>query len=875
MAKFKRLAVAMAIILIASMTISMFALPVGAQSYTGHKKSYAYIGATPNPVAVNEEVLVHLGITEALQITEDKWKGLTVTITKPDNTTMTLGPFDTDSTGGTGTVFVPDVEGTYKLQTHFPAQWYNYTTSDPFSFPPAINVVNCYYEADDSPILELVVGAEASQYWPGVPLPTEYWTRPIDSQNREWYSISGSYLSPGSIFGVSESYGQKGPETAHVLWQKQLQIGGLAGGTNLTEPAAVFPGDAYEGKFSNSLVIMGILIYQKFDSTGESAGGFGPPSPTIIGNKKVDNWVVAVDIHTGETLWEKPLYNPNGTRVVPTYGQVMYWKSFNTQGVYPILFCTESAGFFASAPSILEAFDPYTGRWLFEYQNMPSGTRTTGPNGEILIYTIDQINGFMTVWNSSAVIDAYWGTTQNSPSFGSYQPQGKIINATAKVGVTSATPYGYNGISKNITIPKGLPGSAQLVYADDIVVGYYRFNTQGMFSTVTLNDAPYLLWAFDAKTGALKYNKTYNAPTGNVSLSIAAGSQEERIITIWSKELSQFWAYDIDTGNPKWGPTPPQNYLDVFAMYPVIAYGHLYSNGMSGIMYAYNAQTGKLAWNYTYKDPWSETLWSDYWSSLRPRIINDGKIYLGQSEHSVNQPQPRGAPFVCLNATTGEVIWSIAGMFRQTDWGGPAVMGDSIIATMDTYNQMVYAIGKGGTVATVTAPDSGVPFGASVLIKGTVMDNSPAASDTKLALRFPNGIPAVSDNSMSDWMLYVYKQFAKPANATGVAVNINVLDANGNYRTVGTTTSDANGFFSYSWKPDIPGEYKVYAVFDGSKAYYGSLAESAFTVDEAEPTATATPAVAMPPFETYILAMGIAIIVALAVATLLIIRSKK
>jgi hypothetical protein len=33
-------------------------------------------------------------------------------------------------------------------------------------------------------------------------------------------------------------------------------------------------------------------------------------------------------------------------------------------------------------------------------------------------------------------------------------------------------------------------------------------------------------------------------------------------------------------------------------------------------------------------------------------------------------------------------------MFRQTAWGGSAVMGDSIIATMDTYNQMVYGIGK-------------------------------------------------------------------------------------------------------------------------------------------------------------------------------------
>jgi outer membrane protein assembly factor BamB len=823
--KTRKLTTAIAIILLITMITPMVTMPVNAQSWTGHKKSYAYIGATPNPVAVGEDVLLHVGVTEALQVTEDKWHGLTITITKPDNTVETLGPFNTDSTGGTGTNFVPAMEGTYKLQTHFPAQWYNYSSFDMFLGPQD---VKCYYEADDSPILELVVGAEASQFWPSAPLPTEYWTRPIDSQLREWNVISGSWLSPSSIFGNDASAGlgqENAPETAHVLWQEPLQIGGLAGGVGISEQAAVFPGDAYEGKFSSSLVIMGVLIYQHFDSVGGNA---------------VDNSIIAVDIHTGEKLWEKTLLDPQGNRVVPQYGQVMYWKSFNTQGVYPFLFCAISGGFFGAASSTLEAFDPYTGRWLFTYTNMPSGTRMYGPNGEILIYTLNQQAGYMTIWNSSAVIDAYWGTTQNSPMFGSYQPQGKTINATGPCPVTVATPYGYNGYSKNITIPKGLLGSPSLVYYNDVIVGYQRLDTIGMFSTVTLNDAPFVLWGIDAQTGALKFNKTIAAPPGNVTLSIGAGSAEDRIITIWSKELTQFWAYSIDTGDLVWGPTEPQNYLDVFAMYPLIKYGNLYSNGMSGIMYCYDAKTGHLLWNYTYKDPWSETLWSDYWSSLRPRIISDGKIYLGQSEHSVNQPQPRGAPFVCLNATTGQVIWSIAGMFRQTDWGGSAVMGDSIIATMDTYNQMVYAIGKGPSAITITAPDTGVPFGTSVTIKGMVTDISSGTKDTEMQMRFPTGLAAVSDDSMSDWMLYAYKQFTRPTNATGVEVMLSVLDANGNYRDIGTTTSSTDGFYSFVWTPDISGAYKVYAIFAGSNAYYSSHAESAFTVEK-EPAPTTAP----------------------------------
>ena len=108
--------------------------------------------------------------------------------------------------------------------------------------------------------------------------------------------------------------------------------------------------------------------------------------------------------------------------------------------------------------------------------------------------------------------------------------------------------------------------------------------------------------------------------------------------------------------------------------------------------------------------------------------------------------------------------------------------------------------------------------------------------------RFPNGVPAVSDESQSQWMLYVYKQFERPSNATGVPIIVDVIDANGNYRNVGTTTSDANGVFSIDWKPDIPGKYTVYVTFAGSKAYWGSFAQSAFVVDEA-PHATATPTV--------------------------------
>jgi hypothetical protein len=198
------------------------------------------------------------------------------------------------------------------------------------------------------------------------------------------------------------------------------------------------------------------------------------------------------------------------------------------------------------------------------------------------------------------------------------------------------------------------------------------------------------------------------------------------------------------------------------------------------------------------------------------------------------------------------------------------------MATMDTYDMRLYAVGKGPTAMTVDAPLTGVQLGSSVTIRGTVNDNSPGTRDDALMLRFPNGVPAVSDESMSDWMLYVYKNFARPTNATGVQITLSVVDSNGNYRVIGTTTSDADGFFSYNWQPDIDGKYTLYATFAGSESYYGSRAVSAFTVEP--PTATPTPMPTQVPsiadqyFIPAIVGLFIAIIICIAMVALVLLK---
>jgi hypothetical protein len=96
--------------------------------------------------------------------------------------------------------------------------------------------------------------------------------------------------------------------------------------------------------------------------------------------------------------------------------------------------------------------------------------------------------------------------------------------------------------------------------------------------------------------------------------------------------------------------------------------------------------------------------------------------------------------------------------------------------------------------------------------------------------------------------------------AIGVKVSLDVIDTNGNYRNIGTTTADADGYYSFSWTPDIEGKYTIYATFGGSKAYYGSYAQTAFQVNNAQATTNPTPTSGTNSIDQYFLPAVAAII---------------
>ena len=82
--------------------------------------------------------------------------------------------------------------------------------------------------------------------------------------------------------------------------------------------------------------------------------------------------------------------------------------------------------------------------------------------------------------------------------------------------------------------------------------------------------------------------------------------------------------------------------------------------------------------------------------------------------------------------------------------------------------------------------------------------------------------------------------------------------------------------FTLNWAPDIAGAYQVYAVFEGSNGYFGSSAGTSFyAADPVTPEPTATPVnnlATTTDLLTYIASAAVAIIVAIALVGVLVLR---
>jgi hypothetical protein len=286
--------------------------------------SYLFLSANPNPVGVGQTVVVSAWINPI--------------------------PGGFGGSGYTGLhIWIEDPTGT-EIKRHEPARSDLLgATYFPYEFTEVGNYT-IYFTFDGSGSLQggqapyptiVVVQEEPIPEYEGTPVTNDYWTRPIQSTNREWASISGNWLMEAydnHNFGFDSASGynpySQAPRAPHIMWTKELTTGGLIGGEQGAQ--GYYPGLSYQPKLKPPLIINGRLYYNIYPSQQMgSAGGTG---------------FVCVDLRTGEEIYRN-------TAATITMGQTYFYASGNQMGAY-------SAFLWSISGSTWTMYDAFDGRQL-------------------------------------------------------------------------------------------------------------------------------------------------------------------------------------------------------------------------------------------------------------------------------------------------------------------------------------------------------------------------------------------------------------------------------------------------------------------------------------------------------------------------------
>ena len=758
------MAILIALLLTISMGTSISLMP-NAEAHTPPWviTPVAYAFATPTPCGVGQQGLIYgflnYVIGGALITNDIRFENYQFIITAPDGTKQTFNfPTVFDTTSAQYFTYTPTQAGVYNITFLFPGQTHDFGGS----------YNGDYYTPANASYLWTVTD-EPATILPQNPLPSEYWHRPLNqAQNGDnnlaiesnW--LGGNAQSSGLMsYPLSYiQYNGAAPLTPHIMWTKPIEFGGSTG-QSIHQPQqepdvtqSFYSGMAYNIRFVNPMIVDGVLFYQK--PLGYSGSGGGE---------------VAVDLLTGETLW-------TNDDIYPTFATLFNFKTPNGYG-------PGGAQLWQTSGSTWRAYNAFDGKPVWNITSVPSGTTVRLNDGNIgrylFSYNRNTKTGWLAFWNASRLI------SRNSDT---WSPPNREFDGSSSVA-----------ISWNVTITDDLTGAFNTnpsiigVVPGEVILG--ASSSLATTSQPRPNDDPWTIWALSDdpnSEGALMWKKQYAAPPNNQTQMFATSPIDPTTLTfaMTIAETGQRLGYSLTTGEKLWGPLGEQPGFQYYSSREGVTYnGNFYVSGLGGVVFAYSMTDGKLLWSYGNGDtPDNSTNmglngpWGLYPQHIA--VFAAGVVYTFSGEHSPTNPLYSGELTRALNATTGELLWSLL------DWSGCGLgnsmqsfpVADGYAAMYNCYDGQIYVVGRGPSRVTVDAPNTAVSVGVPVVVRGMVTDISAGTLQDQPSKNFPNGVPVVSDESMSDFMATVYEDQPMPSNVVGVPIVIDVLDSNGNYRNI-------------------------------------------------------------------------------------------
>lgn len=795
--------------------------------------TFLMLNVAPNPIGVGQQALVNAfmtkpPITAGFRGTGTMYEGIKVEVTAPDGTKKTIDMGKSDSTGGTWTNFTPDQVGNYTFKATYPGQHAEENVINFFGPPTFYNIT---YLPSESQTVVLVVQEEPIRGVDTAPLPTEYWSRPIHAQNYRWAELGSNWYGLAApAFATTGEYDAMGnfqpygtaPNTGHIMWVKPTHFGGQPGLPIPNDQMSNYMTTTIATNYFEPIILNGILYYTQYS---------GPSAKTTA-------WV-AVDIRTGQTVWNRTA-GESGNEVI-RMGQVLRFKSIQEFGSWAFLYSVPAGASFFGTPTFMSVYDAYSGTYLMNITNIQNpafiidDSEESDQKGSLLGYYTS--GGNLTMWNSSRLMLGADGIT--------IRPSG--------------TKNWTEGIEWTVRLPEAVAQGSVAARTHDVILVRYS-PTYNMFSSLSYGSQ--VTAGFDAKTGQLLWGPKNQTIPKLHDVSIIGADDE--VYVLHDKDTNEAYGYSLKNGNQLWGPVKlPGNAWDTISRAAEVAYGKIFIFGFGGYVNAVDLKTGNINWTFVPRSAGYNTAYGVYpvWYN---GMIADGKLFISES-HMYDPPVYPGAQQLAINTTTGELVWSILSFTGRV----PTACADGYLIQWNCYDAQIYSIGKGPTKTTIQASPKISEQGSVVLVEGTVTDISPGTRDADRSARFPDGVPAVSDESMSAWMEYVYMQQPKPTNATGVPVVVSVFDPNGNSYVVGTTTSDMNGHYKLTFTPPVPGEYTVIATFAGSESYWPSSQRTAIAVVDPAPTPTPEPTQPPSMADLYFLPATAALFILVIVSTAL------